>query len=118
MELGEFDIYYRLQPSIKAQALANFLVECTLLEEIQAEAEVVTPILMGDVKTLHVYGVSNAGGSGVGMILASLDGIIVKQALHFNFKTSNNETKCEVLLAGLWLARELRVQYVKALSES
>ncbi|KAK3018894.1 hypothetical protein RJ639_002846 [Escallonia herrerae] len=30
IELGEFDIHYRPRPSIKGQALANFIVECTL----------------------------------------------------------------------------------------
>lgn len=33
VELGEFDIHYYPWPSIKAQTLANFLMECILLEE-------------------------------------------------------------------------------------
>ncbi|XP_043725981.1 uncharacterized protein LOC122672586 [Telopea speciosissima] len=33
VELGEFDIHYKPRTAIKAQALANFVVECTLPEE-------------------------------------------------------------------------------------
>ncbi len=33
VELGEFDLEYRPRPAIKAQALADFIVECTLLDD-------------------------------------------------------------------------------------
>ena len=33
IELEEFDIKYLLKPSIKAQALVNFVLECTILDE-------------------------------------------------------------------------------------
>lgn len=67
-------------------------MECTLLEDIEAEA-VAAPIPTGDVKMLHIDGVSNIGGFGAGMILVDLDGIIAEQALRFSFKISINETK-------------------------
>ncbi|KAK3003569.1 hypothetical protein RJ639_018904 [Escallonia herrerae] len=35
VELGEFDIHYRPRPSIKGQALADFIVECTLPIEVE-----------------------------------------------------------------------------------
>ncbi|KAK3007973.1 hypothetical protein RJ639_015210 [Escallonia herrerae] len=41
VELGEFDIQYRSCPSIKGQALADFIVECTL--PIEDEAVLPTP---------------------------------------------------------------------------
>lgn len=47
-------------PSIKAQALADFFVECTLLKEVKAEVEVVALILASDLWTLYVDGASNA----------------------------------------------------------
>lgn len=90
MELMEFDIHYCPWPSIKAQALVNFLVECTFLEEVEVEADVAAPILEGDVWKRHVDGVSNIGGFGAGMILANLGDTVAEQALHFSFKTSNN----------------------------
>lgn len=39
VELGEFDILYHPQPFINAQALAYFLMECTLPEEVKVEVE-------------------------------------------------------------------------------
>lgn len=67
---------------------------------------------------LHVNGTSNAGGSKEGMIIASLNGIIAEQAIHFNFKILNNETKYEALLVDLRLSHELRIQCLKILRDS
>lgn len=103
VKLGEFDIYYHQQPSIKAQALADFIIQCTLPEEVRVETKAVAPIPLGDVWMFYVDGASNTGASRLGMILANLDGIIAKQALRFNFKTSNDETEYEALLAWLRL---------------
>lgn len=58
---------------------------------------------------LHVDGAFNAIGSRTEMILASLEGIIIEQVLHFNFKASNNETEYETFLMGLRLAHELGI---------
>ncbi|KAK3001324.1 hypothetical protein RJ639_020384 [Escallonia herrerae] len=33
VELGEFDIKYKLRTAIKAQALSNFVVECTIPDD-------------------------------------------------------------------------------------
>ena len=33
VELGEFDLEYRPRPAIKAQILADFIVECTLPDD-------------------------------------------------------------------------------------
>lgn len=92
-------------------------MECTLPEEVKVEVKVVAPILVSDVWLLHVDGVSNVGGSRAGIILTNLNDIITEKALHFHFKTSNNETEYEALLAGLRLAHKLGVQYLKALSD-
>lgn len=70
-----------LQPSIKSQALANFLMKCILPKEVKIEVEIKAPITLSDVWMLYIDGASNAGGSRVGLILASSDGIIVEQAL-------------------------------------
>ena len=45
VELGEFDLSYQPRPAIKAQALADFLVEFTVTEDNSGpwnEAEVTT----------------------------------------------------------------------------
>lgn len=52
------------------------------------------------------------------MIHASLDNIITKQTLWFDFRTSNNEAEYEALLVGLRLAYKLGVYNLKAFSDS
>lgn len=77
-----------------------------------------SPYLAGDVWLLYVDGASNIKGSRVGMVLASPNGIITEQALHFSFKTLNNKIEYEALLVELRLARELGVRHLKALRDS
>ncbi|XP_038973062.1 uncharacterized protein LOC103706605 [Phoenix dactylifera] len=100
IELGEFDLEYRPRPAIKAQALADFIVECTVPDEPEPELAPAeqTP---NSTWTLHVDGSSNSGGSGAGLILASPDGVVAEQAMRFEFSASNNAAEYEALVAGL-----------------
>ncbi|XP_074374424.1 uncharacterized protein LOC141714828 [Apium graveolens] len=43
IELGEFDIKYKPQMAIKAQALEDFVVECTINDQDVGGQEIVTP---------------------------------------------------------------------------
>ncbi|KAK3032340.1 hypothetical protein RJ639_035391 [Escallonia herrerae] len=67
VELGEFDIKYQPRTAIKAQALSDFVVEYTILEDPQQLilSEVSDPWL------LYVDGSSKVGNSGAGLILIS-----------------------------------------------
>ncbi|KAK2998728.1 hypothetical protein RJ639_022763 [Escallonia herrerae] len=67
VELGEFDIKYQSCAAIKAQALSDFVVECTIPEDPQQLilSEVSDPWL------LYVDGSSKLGNSGAGLILIS-----------------------------------------------
>ncbi|KAK3009129.1 hypothetical protein RJ639_013704 [Escallonia herrerae] len=67
VELGEFDIKYQPRTAIKAQALLDFVVECTIPEDPQQLilSEVSDPWL------LYVDGSSKVGNSGAGLILIS-----------------------------------------------
>ncbi|KAK3033998.1 hypothetical protein RJ639_033283 [Escallonia herrerae] len=66
IELGEFNIHYKPRPSIKGQALADFIVECTLpIEDEEQLPQQEGPFTW----TLHVDGSSNANESGAGLIL-------------------------------------------------
>lgn len=82
-------------------------MECTLPVEVEAYTKAAASFLASDIWTLSVYGASNERGSGAWMILASPNNIIMEQALHFIFRTSNNKMDYEVLLVGLRLAREI-----------
>ncbi|KAK2998958.1 hypothetical protein RJ639_023927 [Escallonia herrerae] len=67
VELGEFDIKYQPRTAIKAQALSDFVVECTISEDPQQLilSEVSDPWL------LYVDGSSKVGNSGARLILIS-----------------------------------------------
>ncbi|KAK3035677.1 hypothetical protein RJ639_032549 [Escallonia herrerae] len=67
VELDEFDIKYQPRTAIKAQALSDFVVECTIPEDPQQLilSEVSDPWL------LYVDGSSKVGNSGAGLILIS-----------------------------------------------
>ena len=96
VELSAFDIDYRPRPAIKAQALADFIVEGTLPEE--EEGGISQPW------TLSVDGSSSVGGSGVGILLQGPDGQAWPYALHFEFNASNNEAEYKAFIARLRLA--------------
>ncbi|KAK3025438.1 hypothetical protein RJ639_042164 [Escallonia herrerae] len=87
VELGEFDIKYQPCTAIKAQALSDFVVECTISEDPQQLilSEVSDPWL------LYVDGSSKVGNSGAGLILISPEKFKIEYALRFNFQASNNE---------------------------
>ncbi|XP_038978249.1 uncharacterized protein LOC120108653, partial [Phoenix dactylifera] len=116
-ELGEFDLKYRPRPAIKAQALADFIVECTVPDKAELELAS-TEQTLRSTWTLHVDGSSNSVGGGAGLILTSPDGVVAEQALRLKFSTSNNVAEYETLITGLKLARELEVKDLRVFSDS
>ncbi|GJU97960.1 reverse transcriptase domain-containing protein [Tanacetum coccineum] len=53
---------------------------------------------------------SSSDGSGAGFMLVNLEGKEYTYALRFEFKTTNNEAEYEALLAGLPIAKEMKIQ--------
>ena len=114
VERSEFDIRYKPKTAVKGQVLANFVMEFTPIELAQTtHAKDDLPIWK-----LFVDGASNAQGSGVGLILTSLEGIDIEYALRFGFHASNNEAKYEAVIAGLNLAYSLEVDQLEVCSDS
>ena len=60
----------------------------------------------------------NDRGLGADLILISPEGHRMHCALRFGFKASNNEVEYEALIAGLKLARELKVESLDIYSDS
>jgi len=60
--------------------------------------------------TLHVYGSSNSKSCSAGVVLEGPGDVLVKQALRFQFKTSNNQVEYEAIIANLNLALDLEVK--------
>ena len=110
VELSEFNIHYEPRGPIKGQIYANFVVE---LSSVVTHKEGV------DFKwVLSVDGSSNQQGSGAGVILEGLDGLLIEQALRFAFKASKNQAEYEALIVGMLLAKEIGARRLLAKSYS
>lgn len=82
----EYDLSYEPQ-AIKAHALADFLAEFTPSTSVNAEA------IPRDLQIWNIYvdGLSSREGSGVGLLLESLEGQECCYFLRFNWRASNND---------------------------
>ena len=67
---------------------------------------------------LFIDGVSNLKGLGVGIVLVSLEGLVVKQAVRLKFSASNNETEYKALMIGLRSARRLSANHLQVFCDS
>ncbi|XP_061367257.1 uncharacterized protein LOC133310357 [Gastrolobium bilobum] len=110
IELSEYDIVYESRKAIKAQALADFVMELTPQNSEHEEH--------GDAWKVYVDGSSNIRGSGAGIILESPEGVTIEHSLNLGFPTSNNQAEYEALIAGLIQAKEHGVRKVHMFSDS
>ncbi|XP_015964818.1 uncharacterized protein LOC107488572 [Arachis duranensis] len=108
IELSQYDIRYEPRQAIKAQAMADFLVEVT---GDPGED-------MGTRWKLHVDGASNQTYGGAGIILESPIGVVYEQSVRFEFPISNNQAEYEALIAGLILAAEVGARRLEICSDS
>nr|GEY66245.1 hypothetical protein [Tanacetum cinerariifolium] len=60
--------------------------------------------------TLYTNGASSQKGVGAGLVLIDSSGTEYTYAIRLNFPSTNNEAKYETLLAGLRIARKMKVQ--------
>jgi len=105
VELSEFRIRYESRGAIKAQSLAEFIIQLPTTTQLEEW-------------TLHVDGLSNKKGSGVGIVLEGPENFQIEMALRLEFKTSNNQAEYEGLIAGLLLTKDMGVDNVICKSDS
>ncbi|GKD70831.1 reverse transcriptase domain-containing protein [Tanacetum coccineum] len=112
IKLGEHEIEFKGRKSVKGQILADFLSETPSKEEARAKDEEAKRKEPEPEKAWKLFtdGASSSDGSGAGLILVSPEGKEYTYALRFKFKTTNNEAEYEALLAGLRIAKEMKVQ--------
>ncbi|KAL0716302.1 hypothetical protein Bca4012_065624 [Brassica carinata] len=110
IELSEYDVEYRPRTCAKSQVLADFLVELPMGDMTNTEPNTTW--------ILHVDGSSSRKGSGIGIWLTSPTGEILEQSFRFEFHASNNEAEYEALVAGLRLARGLKIRNIHAYCDS
>ena len=56
---------------------------------------------------MYVDGAVNQKGSGVGLVLISLEKIIIEKSLRLDFSTTNNEAEYEALLMGMAMIQKM-----------
>lgn len=112
IELSEYEIYYAPRRAIKIQALADFIVECTVSSPGGEGSE--QPFEW----VLFFDGSSCKTGTGAGVVILGPDDFKCEYALRFNFKATNNMAEYEALLLGLKIAKELKVQDLLVKSDS
>ena len=113
--LGAFDIKYMARTSVKGQVLADLVVEFTepeadeLLANGNKDGKLANTISQYFPLTweVHVDGVSNQKGLGVGLVLTSSKKVIVEKSLRLDFPATNNEAEYEALLEGMAMVQRM-----------
>ncbi|KAL0458046.1 UNVERIFIED_CONTAM: Retrovirus-related Pol polyprotein from transposon gypsy [Sesamum latifolium] len=108
VKFGEFDIEYQPRVAIKAQILADFVVEFSGEQKIEGR----------EGWMLHVDGSSNANNGGGRILLQGPNGVEVKVAVRLSFPATNNEAEYETLILGLELAKEAGANDVEVYTDS
>lgn len=111
IELSQFDIEYKPWMAIKAQVLADFITVLTV-----PEGESVQDALT--LRMIHTNGSLVQKMGGVGVIITSLEGDILKYKVQLQFPNTNNEVQYEAILTGLRVARTLGARNVLLKSDS
>ena len=102
--LGAFDIKYMPRTFVKGQVLANLVAEFTeasaeeRVEEQNMDGKLVGVISVQEyfLSKVYVDGATNHRGSGVGLVLVSLEKITIEKSLRLGFSTTNNEANMKL----------------------
>ena len=124
--LGAFDIKYMPHTSIKGQVLADLVVEFAEgpeemnVEKHDMDEKSVSLISAQCFMPWEVYmdGAANQRGSGVGLVLVSLEKITIEKSLRLGFLATNNEVEYETLLMGMMMVQKMDGKTVKVFSDS
>ena len=95
--------------SIKGQVLVDFVAEFTesplendRLKQNMDEKSVGMVFLQGRLSwRVYVDKAANQRGSGMGIIMISLEGITIEKSLRLDFSATNNEAEYETRLVGM-----------------
>ncbi|XP_074377083.1 uncharacterized protein LOC141718605 [Apium graveolens] len=121
VELSQFNLSFISTTAIKAQALADFIIECNFPED-EPRPMNIDPESNNDHNpgawALKVDGSSTNERSGAGLILKSPYGFTVQTAISFGFSAINNRVEYETLIVGLKLSKTLRIQDFKIYIDS
>ncbi|CAA0839166.1 Unknown protein, partial [Striga hermonthica] len=105
VELGEYNVSFEARKAIKAQALADFIREGTMVEK-------------PGVWEVYVDGSSTKVGAGIGILILPPGGEPLEFAVKLTFRASNNEAEYEALLKGMQLVASAGARKVVIHSDS
>ena len=111
---------------VKGQVLADLVVEFNepSMEELKSvenmDGKLVGTISQHGLSPWEVYvdGASNQKGPGIGLVLISLEKVIVEKSLRLDFSATNNEAKYEALLMGIAMVQKMGGKSIKVFSDS
>ena len=123
--LGAFDIRYMPRTAVKGQVLVDLVAEFAELTSEGGGGLLTTDEkLIGTVSQqertgwkAHVDGATNQRGSGVGLVLVSLEGITIEKSLRLGFSAMNNEAEYEALLEGMSMIQKLGGKSINMFSD-
>ena len=96
IELSQIDIEYHPKTTIKAQVLADFIAEFTFTNEENPNHE-------AEWWTIQTDGSSAQRRGGVGVVITTLDGEVLKYGVQLKFSATKNKAEYEGILTGLRL---------------
>ncbi|GAA0153629.1 hypothetical protein LIER_37708 [Lithospermum erythrorhizon] len=111
IELSKFEITFIPRTGIKAQALVDFVIECTARDLPEDTEHVPTPPEL-PLWTLYVDGASNPKGVGAGILIQRPEDSCFEYALRFLFQAMNNEVEYKAMVTGLLLAQSLGISRI------
>jgi hypothetical protein len=98
-----YDIIYKPRTTIKAQALSDFVAECTEIQISPKEGEL-------EYWTINFDGSQQLQGARADILLTTPKGESFKYILQIHFPTSNNAVEYEALLHCLRIATALSIR--------
>ena len=111
IKLSQFDIEYHPRTAIKAQVLADFIAKFTFSDEDSLTNKAERWTIQTDSSLAQRRG-------GVGVVITTLDGEILKYGVQLKFPATNNEAKYEGILTGLRLRKVLGVKNLLVQNDS
>ena len=105
IKLSQFDIEYHPRTAIKAQALADFIIEFTLSDEENPTPEAEWWTIQTDGSLAH-------GKGGVGVVITAHDGEELKYGVQLKFSVTNNKAEYEGILTRLRLGKALGIKHL------
>lgn len=116
MELSEYQIDFSSQTTIQGQALADFIVECSLHDNSDDDKLLIK--LYGPYMDLKCRWINGKKTQRCSFILDDPDGHQYAYAIKFLFFVSNNKAEYEALFVGLCMAQSLKLTHLCVRSDS